>query len=101
MNGLLMVVGELGVWNTFLPVFKVLLYQHPEECSKASIDDLGLSIGLRMRGGREEELDADLGHENLPEVAHEFDVVVGDDCSWYTVQPNYFPKKQIGYCEAS
>src|SRR3954467_11821872 len=22
------VVGELGVWNTFLPILKVLLYQH-------------------------------------------------------------------------
>ena len=79
------VVGELGVWNTFLPVFKVLLYQHPEECAKTSIDDLGLSIGLRMRGRREEELDAELVHEGLPEVAHEFYVAVGDDCSWYTV----------------
>src|SRR3954470_1969925 len=57
------VVGKLGVRNAFLPVFKVLFYQNTEECAKASIDALGLSIGLRMRAGREEELDAELGHE--------------------------------------
>src|SRR3954470_11096753 len=47
------VVGKLGVWDAFLPIFKILLYQHAEKCAKASDDDLGLSISLRMRGGRE------------------------------------------------
>ena len=55
------IVGELRHGVVVFPLLDVLLDECSEKSGEGAVHHFGLAIRLRVVGGREEELDAELG----------------------------------------
>jgi hypothetical protein len=69
---------------------------HPKVLLYHRVDPLGLTVSLRMEGGRESSIDSETAAEASPEVCGELRSSIQDDGQRQSMQFEHMLQEQIG-----